>query len=54
MRTVLTLYMMNVLKMSADSATRYYNGFNVLCYLTPLFGCILADGYIGKFRSSSI
>jgi hypothetical protein len=50
MRAVLTLYLLNVLKFSNDTSTIFFNGFTVLCYLTPLLGSILADGYIGKFR----
>uniref|UniRef100_A0A914HXJ9 Uncharacterized protein n=1 Tax=Globodera rostochiensis TaxID=31243 RepID=A0A914HXJ9_GLORO len=51
MRTVLTLYFLNVLKYSANTATMMFNGFTVLCYFTPLLGSILADGYIGKFKT---
>uniref|UniRef100_A0AAF5DMB3 Oligopeptide transporter 1 n=1 Tax=Strongyloides stercoralis TaxID=6248 RepID=A0AAF5DMB3_STRER len=51
MRTVLTLYLLNILKMSYDTSTIFFNGFTVLCYFTPLLGSILADGYIGKFRT---
>uniref|UniRef100_A0AC35U792 Peptide transporter n=1 Tax=Rhabditophanes sp. KR3021 TaxID=114890 RepID=A0AC35U792_9BILA len=51
MRTVLTLYLLNVLKMSYNSSTVFFNGFTVLCYLTPLLGSVLADGYIGKFKT---
>uniref|UniRef100_A0A0N4ZC98 Oligopeptide transporter 1 n=1 Tax=Parastrongyloides trichosuri TaxID=131310 RepID=A0A0N4ZC98_PARTI len=51
MRTVLTLYLLNILKMSYNTSTIFFNGFTVLCYFTPLLGSILADGYIGKFRT---
>uniref|UniRef100_A0A914RPR0 Uncharacterized protein n=1 Tax=Parascaris equorum TaxID=6256 RepID=A0A914RPR0_PAREQ len=34
---------------SDNKATVLFHGFIVLCYATPLFGSILADGYIGKF-----
>ena len=50
MRTVLMLYFVNQLRFSNDTATMLYNGFIVLCYLTPIIGSILADGYIGKFK----
>uniref|UniRef100_A0A0K0FBV1 Oligopeptide transporter 1 n=1 Tax=Strongyloides venezuelensis TaxID=75913 RepID=A0A0K0FBV1_STRVS len=51
MRTVLTLYLLNILKMSYNTSTIFFNGFTVLCYFTPLLGSILADGYIGKFKT---
>ncbi|VDM54635.1 unnamed protein product [Angiostrongylus costaricensis] len=51
MRTVLILYLLNVLKFNDSQSTVFFNGFTVLCYITPLLGSILADGYIGKFRT---
>ncbi|CAI2357258.1 unnamed protein product [Caenorhabditis sp. 36 PRJEB53466] len=49
MRTVLTFYLLNVLKFTDSQSTIFFNGFTVLCYTTPLLGSIVADGYIGKF-----
>ncbi|UMM42076.1 hypothetical protein L5515_018051 [Caenorhabditis briggsae] len=49
MRTVLTFYLLNVLKFSDSQSTIFFNGFTVLCYTTPLLGSIVADGFIGKF-----
>uniref|UniRef100_A0A0N5AQP9 Oligopeptide transporter 1 n=1 Tax=Syphacia muris TaxID=451379 RepID=A0A0N5AQP9_9BILA len=49
MRTVLTLYVMNILSFSDDDATILFHSFIVLSYVSPLLGSILADGYIGKF-----
>ncbi|CAD6184989.1 unnamed protein product [Caenorhabditis auriculariae] len=49
MRTVLTFYLLNVLKFTDNQSTIFFNGFTVLCYTTPLLGSIIADGYIGKF-----
>uniref|UniRef100_A0A915CP76 Uncharacterized protein n=2 Tax=Ditylenchus dipsaci TaxID=166011 RepID=A0A915CP76_9BILA len=51
MRTILLLYFLNVLKFDYSIATVGTNGFTVLCYLTPLFGSIIADGYVGKFKT---
>lgn len=51
MRTVLTLYIVNILGFSDDNSVAMYHGFIVLCYTTPLLGSILADGYIGKFHT---
>uniref|UniRef100_A0A1I7TXQ6 Oligopeptide transporter 1 n=1 Tax=Caenorhabditis tropicalis TaxID=1561998 RepID=A0A1I7TXQ6_9PELO len=49
MRTVLTFYLLNVLKFTGSQSTIFFNGLTVLCNTTPLLGSILADGYIGKF-----
>ncbi|CAI5456289.1 unnamed protein product [Caenorhabditis angaria] len=49
MRTVLTFYLLNVLRFTDSQSTIFFNGFTVLCYTTPLLGSIIADGYIGKF-----
>ncbi|KJH43630.1 hypothetical protein DICVIV_10348 [Dictyocaulus viviparus] len=49
MRTVLILYLLNVLKFTGNQSTIFFNSFTVLCYFTPLIGSIIADGYIGKF-----
>ncbi|KAI6216830.1 Peptide transporter family 1 [Aphelenchoides besseyi] len=49
MRTVLTLYLLNVLNFEDSDATTFFNAFSALCYLSPLLGSIIADGYIGKF-----
>ncbi|TMS37147.1 hypothetical protein L596_004141 [Steinernema carpocapsae] len=49
MRTVLTLYVSNILKLNTSDSTVFFNAFTVLCYFTPVLGSILADGYIGKF-----
>ncbi|GMT35283.1 hypothetical protein PFISCL1PPCAC_26580, partial [Pristionchus fissidentatus] len=49
MKTVLTFYIMNVLKFPPDTASILYQSFMVLCFATPLLGSIIADGYIGKF-----
>ncbi|VDO54900.1 unnamed protein product [Haemonchus placei] len=46
---VLILYLLNVLKFTESQSTIFFNSFTVLCYLTPLLGSIIADGYIGKF-----
>uniref|UniRef100_A0A914YI60 Uncharacterized protein n=1 Tax=Panagrolaimus superbus TaxID=310955 RepID=A0A914YI60_9BILA len=49
MRTVLTLYLINILKFNNDNATIMFHAFTVFAYTSPIFGSILADGYIGKF-----
>ncbi|CAD5216138.1 unnamed protein product [Bursaphelenchus okinawaensis] len=51
MRTVLTLYFLNVLKYNGANSTMLFNCFTSLCYFSPLFGSILADAFIGKFKT---
>ncbi|GBM37464.1 Solute carrier family 15 member 2 [Araneus ventricosus] len=51
MRTILTLYLVRQLDYSEDVASKIYHSFQVLCYFTPLFGAILADSWLGKFRT---
>jgi len=40
-----------MLKMDDDSATAIYHAFNMLCYFSPLFGAMLADSLLGKYKS---
>uniref|UniRef100_A0A914S3B0 Amino acid permease/ SLC12A domain-containing protein n=1 Tax=Parascaris equorum TaxID=6256 RepID=A0A914S3B0_PAREQ len=47
-RTILTLYVMNILALNATNATILFHAFIVLCYTSPLVGSTLADGYIGN------
>ncbi|CAD5222043.1 unnamed protein product [Bursaphelenchus xylophilus] len=51
MRTVLTLYFLNVLKYNESNSTMLFNCFTSLCYFSPLFGSILADAFIGKYKT---
>uniref|UniRef100_A0A0P5Y463 Oligopeptide transporter 1 n=1 Tax=Daphnia magna TaxID=35525 RepID=A0A0P5Y463_9CRUS len=54
MRTVLTLYMKQILDFSEDKATVLYHTFLMLSYFTPIPGAILADTYLGKFKTIAI
>ena len=47
---VLTLYFLEVLLWSESETTLIYHLFSVLCYFTPVFGAMLADGFLGKFK----
>ena len=47
---VLVLYLKNVLGFDENQSTVYYHAFAMLCYFTPVFGAILADTYLGKFK----
>ena len=47
---VLGLYFRNILLYDESESTVYYHLFSMLCYFTPVFGAILADTYLGKFK----
>lgn len=51
MKSVLSLYLHFVLLYSEETSTVLYHIFSSLCYFTPLFGGILADTYLGKFKT---
>ncbi|XP_076170148.1 peptide transporter family 1 [Ptiloglossa arizonensis] len=51
MRTVLTFYLRNQLMYSDDTSTVIYHTFMMLAYFFPLFGAMLADSLLGKFRT---
>ncbi|XP_032228417.1 peptide transporter family 1 [Nematostella vectensis] len=51
MHAILVIYLTHMLKMDDDSATAVYHAFNMLCYFSPLLGAILADSWLGKYRT---
>ncbi|XP_013391914.1 solute carrier family 15 member 1 isoform X2 [Lingula anatina] len=51
MKTILVIYLTKKLLFDENSATALYHIFSMLCYFTPLFGAMLADGYLGKFKT---
>uniref|UniRef100_A0A3Q0SVL7 Solute carrier family 15 member 1b n=1 Tax=Amphilophus citrinellus TaxID=61819 RepID=A0A3Q0SVL7_AMPCI len=51
MRTVLVLYFKYFLLWDEDFATTIYHTFVALCYLTPILGAIVADSWLGKFKT---
>ncbi|XP_022244026.1 LOW QUALITY PROTEIN: solute carrier family 15 member 1-like [Limulus polyphemus] len=51
MKAVLTLYLTLVLLYDDDTATMIYHIFSMGCYFTPIFGAMLADSLLGKFRT---
>ncbi|XP_047993013.1 peptide transporter family 1-like [Leguminivora glycinivorella] len=51
MRAFLTLYLRSKLGYSDDEATELYHVFSTFVYLFPIFGGIMADNYLGKFRT---
>ncbi|XP_068428090.1 solute carrier family 15 member 1 [Clinocottus analis] len=51
MRAVLVLYFKYFLRWDDDLATSVYHIFVALCYLTPILGAIVADSWLGKFKT---
>uniref|UniRef100_G3NJZ6 Solute carrier family 15 member 1 n=1 Tax=Gasterosteus aculeatus aculeatus TaxID=481459 RepID=G3NJZ6_GASAC len=51
MRAVLVLYFKYFLRWDDDLATSIYHVFVALCYLTPILGAIVADSWLGKFKT---
>ncbi|XP_054632008.1 solute carrier family 15 member 1b [Dunckerocampus dactyliophorus] len=51
MRAVLVLYFKYFLRWDDDFATTIYHTFAALCYLTPILGAIVADSWLGKFKT---
>lgn len=45
------LYFKYFLQWDDDLATSIYHTFVALCYLTPILGAIVADSWLGKFKS---
>ncbi|XP_031767191.2 solute carrier family 15 member 1-like [Galleria mellonella] len=50
LRTILSLYLRNVLCLHENAATVVYHIFIMMCYTMPLVGAILADNFIGRYR----
>uniref|UniRef100_A0A4W4GRV8 Solute carrier family 15 member 2 n=1 Tax=Electrophorus electricus TaxID=8005 RepID=A0A4W4GRV8_ELEEL len=51
MKAVLTLYFINYLQWNNNLSTAVYHAFSSLCYFTPLLGALIADSWLGKFRT---
>ncbi|XP_019731123.1 solute carrier family 15 member 2 [Hippocampus comes] len=51
MRAVLTLYFLTYLGWDHDLSTAVYHAFSSLCYFTPVLGAIIADTWLGKFKT---
>uniref|UniRef100_UPI003AAAC2DD solute carrier family 15 member 1 n=1 Tax=Centroberyx gerrardi TaxID=166262 RepID=UPI003AAAC2DD len=51
MRAVLVLYFRYFLRWDDDLATSIYHAFVAMCYLTPILGAIVADSWLGKFKT---
>lgn len=51
LRTILVIYLTRRLYYSDESGTVIYHGFILLAYFTPVLGAIIADSWLGKFRT---
>ncbi|RVE49239.1 hypothetical protein evm_006131, partial [Chilo suppressalis] len=51
MRTILSLYLRDKLGYSTDGATVVYHSFTMFAYFFPLIGAMIADGWLGRFRT---
>ncbi|XP_063241004.1 peptide transporter family 1 isoform X2 [Bacillus rossius redtenbacheri] len=51
MRTILVIYLTKILSYSDNEATVLYHTFTMFCYFFPLLGAVVADSWLGKFRT---
>ncbi|XP_014236153.1 peptide transporter family 1 [Trichogramma pretiosum] len=51
MRTILTMYFTDILRVEENDATVMFHIFSSLAYFFPLIGAIIADSFLGKFRT---
>ncbi|XP_017493441.1 PREDICTED: peptide transporter family 1-like, partial [Rhagoletis zephyria] len=51
LRTILVLYLTTKLHYDKDTATVLFHIFSMLVYLFPIVGAIIADSWLGKFRT---
>ncbi|XP_048809813.1 solute carrier family 15 member 2 isoform X5 [Lagopus muta] len=51
MRAVLTLYFISFFHWDENLSTAVYHAFSALCYFTPVIGAIMADSWLGKYKT---
>ncbi|EHB15964.1 Solute carrier family 15 member 1 [Heterocephalus glaber] len=51
MRALLVLYFRNFIGWNDDLSTAIYHTFVALCYLMPILGALIADSWLGKFKT---
>ncbi|XP_030380895.1 peptide transporter family 1 isoform X2 [Scaptodrosophila lebanonensis] len=51
MRTILVLYLTNKLGYNEETATVLFHTFTMLVYIFPLVGALIADGWLGKYKT---
>ena len=47
---ILVIFLTRALDYTENDAVAIYHGFNMADYFTPLFGALLADGYLGHYK----
>ncbi|OQR66261.1 solute carrier family 15 member 2-like [Tropilaelaps mercedesae] len=50
-RTVLTIYISTILLYNEENTKSTYHAFTMACYFTSLIGAIIADSWLGKFKT---
>ncbi|KAH8295973.1 hypothetical protein KR018_012557, partial [Drosophila ironensis] len=51
MRTILVLYLTTKLGYNEETSTVLFHVFTMLVYIFPLIGALIADGWLGKYRT---
>ncbi|KAJ8787285.1 hypothetical protein J1605_005871 [Eschrichtius robustus] len=51
MRAILILYFQRFLGWNDNLGTAIYHTFVALCYMTPVLGALIADSWLGKFKT---
>ncbi|CAH1140864.1 unnamed protein product [Phyllotreta striolata] len=51
LRTILSLYLRNILLFSENAATVIYHVFIMVCYVVPMVGAFCADIYFGRYKT---
>ncbi|XP_054167957.1 solute carrier family 15 member 1-like [Oppia nitens] len=50
-KAILVLFFRDILLYNENESTEYYHIFAMACYFTPVIGAIIADSFLGKFRT---
>ena len=51
MKSILSIYINQKLHFDHDRSTTIYHPFTMLCYFCPMFGAMIADQFLGKFKT---
>ena len=51
MKAILTIFMVKYLQMNDSTATEWYHNFGTAVYFLPIFGALLSDLVIGKYKT---